>query len=380
MKHPSVESLVRAVLYEGYVLYPYRASSIKNRQRFTFGTLYPPGWCAFEPFDACTMHTELLVRGKDARVLATARFLQLVTPREGWHEAEERDATAEESRLADLVERPHVYPFAFSPGHGVTQAPTVESERGAGRECGEEISGTVTLAARRLGDALYRLRVAVKNETPLGSADSRDTALLRALASTHVLVTVEDGEPISLLDPPEELREQALACTQEGAWPVLVGRASMLASPVILYDQPRIAKESPGDLFDGTEIDEILTLRILTLTEEEKREVRATDPRARALLDRTEALGTRELMKLHGAMRSRLSAGDRVRIAPRGRADALDVVLRGKIATVRTLEEDAEGRVFATVTVDEDPGQDFGVQGLPGHRFFFQLDDLERLS
>jgi hypothetical protein len=88
---------------------------------------------------------------------------------------------------------------------------------------------------------------------------------------------------------------------------VLAGDAApadtMLASPIILYDYPRIASESPGALFDGTEIDEILSLRILTLTEQEKREMRETDPRARDLLERTEALDLEQWMRLHGALR-----------------------------------------------------------------------------
>jgi hypothetical protein len=91
-------------------------------------------------------------------------------------------------------------------------------------------------------------------------------------------------------------------------FPVLVGepgqRDVMLSSPIILYDHPQIAPESPGDLFDSTEIDEILTLRILTLTDEEKREARATDERARRILDRSEAIPPEIFERLHGAVRS----------------------------------------------------------------------------
>jgi hydrogenase maturation protease len=77
----------------------------------------------------------------------------------------------------------------------------------------------------------------------------------------------------------------------------------MLSSPIILYDYPEVAAESPGDLFDATEIDEILTLRILTLTEEEKREMRESGDHARRILARTETLPEEQLMKLHGALR-----------------------------------------------------------------------------
>jgi len=92
-----------------------------------------------------------------------------------------------------------------------------------------------------------------------------------------------------------------------GAWPVLAGepgrRDTVLCSPIILYDYPQIAVESPGDLFDGAEIDEILSLRILTLTDEEKSAMRRSDERARLILERTEALPPEHFMKLHGALR-----------------------------------------------------------------------------
>ncbi len=77
----------------------------------------------------------------------------------------------------------------------------------------------------------------------------------------------------------------------------------MLSSPIILYDYPQIAPESPGDLFDGAEIDEILMLRIMTLTDDEKREMRQSDDRARQILERTESLPDEQFMKLHGVLR-----------------------------------------------------------------------------
>jgi hydrogenase maturation protease len=81
-------------------------------------------------------------------------------------------------------------------------------------------------------------------------------------------------------------------------------RDTILSSPIILYDYPQIAPESAGDLFDGTEIDEILSLRIMTLTDDEKREMRESDQRASQILDRTESLPEEQFMKLHGVVRS----------------------------------------------------------------------------
>ena len=130
---------------------------------------------------------------------------------------------------------------------------------------------------------------------------------MRSLVSAHLLLGVREGEFVSLLDPPESLREVAGQCRNVGAFPVLVGeegkRDTMLSSPIILYDYPQIAPESAGDLFDGTEIDEILSLRIMTMTEDEKLEMRQSDERARQMLERTETLPVEQLMKLHGVLR-----------------------------------------------------------------------------
>src|SRR5262249_39051201 len=145
--------------------------------------------------------------------------------------------------------------------------------------------------------------------TPLEDAAqrSRDEAQLRALVSTHLVLGIRGGEFVSLLGPPEEWCKLAASCQNVGTWPVLVGEAgekdTLLSSPIILYDYPQIAAESPGDLFDSTEIDEILTLRILTLTDEEKAAAAAVDSRARALLHRTEALTREQLLGLHGTIR-----------------------------------------------------------------------------
>jgi hypothetical protein len=221
----------------------------------------------------------------------------------------------------------------------------------------------------------------VHNLTPLETGTGREDEALRTLASAHVVLHVR-GEFVSLTDPPDELRHHSDGCRNEGVWPVLVGapgsRDTVLASPIIMPDYPQVAPESPGDFFDGTEIDEMLALRVLTLTDAEKREM-AADGRARAILERVETLAPESLAGLHGAIRTpgRPAPGDRVRLRPRGRADAFDLVLAGKTATVVSVEEDFEGAVYFTVAVDDDPGQDFAAVGQPGHRFFFRPDEVE---
>ena len=176
--------------------------------------------------------------------------------------------------------------------------------------CSHPFKARSLLNATRVADDLFKLHVQVKNLTPLErppGQTSRDTALMQSLVSAHTLLGVVNGQFVSLLEPPENLQDLSTSCENVGAWPVLVGaegeRDTMLASPIILYDYPQIAPESPGDLFDGTEIDEILALRIMTMTDDEKREMRNTDDRARKILERTEALPVEHLAKLHGTLR-----------------------------------------------------------------------------
>jgi hydrogenase maturation protease len=173
----------------------------------------------------------------------------------------------------------------------------------------DALLGEIELRASQLHEDLFRITLKVRNCLMLAHADrvNREDILLLSLVSVHSILCVGDGEFVSLLDPPEHLREAAAACQQTGAWPVLVGeegqRDMVLAAPIILYDYPRIAPESAGDLFDGTEIDEILALRILTMTDAEKLEVRNGDDRARRILERTEMLRPEHFQKLHGALR-----------------------------------------------------------------------------
>jgi hypothetical protein len=72
-----------------------------------------------------------------------------------------------------------------------------------------------------------------------------------------------------------------------------------------------------------------------------------------------------------------LKPGDRVVLRPLGRADILDIALVGKSAVIEAIEEDFEGRIYLAVTVDDDPGRDFGEQRQPGHRFFFGVEEVE---
>jgi hydrogenase maturation protease len=298
-----VEQIAKAVLYEGYMLYPYRPSSVKNRQRFNFGVLYPEAYCdAQEGADPCSMQTECLIRGtRGAAIEVRVRFLHLQIRRrrdsalpDDWQEAVEQEICLPECSLHELCEG-MAHTFAFPP-------------RSDAEFSQESVEGVVDASAQGLREDLLKISLRVHNTTPLKGSVDRNDALMHSLVSTHVVLGVTDGEFISLLEPSEGLEDLAASCQNVGAWPVLVGdpgqRDTLLASPIILYDYPEIAPESAGDLFDGTEIDEILSLRIMTLTDQEKQEMRRSDDRARQILERTESMPAEQFMKLHGVARA----------------------------------------------------------------------------
>ena len=178
----------------------------------------------------------------------------------------------------------------------------------------ETLNAVVEFGANAGHDGVVKIAVSLRNLTAFdpGPTSDREAALMFSLVSAHTILGVERGEFLSLLDPPTGLEALVAECKNIGTWPVLVGdRAeTILSSPIILYDHPQIAPESAGDLFDATEIDEILSLRILTLTDEEKREVRQCDDRAREILDRTENMPEEQFMKLHGVLRGLTRPGE----------------------------------------------------------------------
>jgi hypothetical protein len=324
-----VRQIADAVLYEGYILWPYRRSALKNQRRWTFGGVYPEAHSAGRDDDPHVMRTECLLEGGDAaRVEVSVRFLHVVRRRiaadtpEGlveveeltvgdtrhlsWDEAAERELTA--GGLDGAARRAgRVVPVAVEAGEEAE-----ELRDGDGRRAGvvtrswEPLHGTVEIRSEAVAPGVERLAVQITNATPFAGSD-REDALRRTFCSTHTVLRVDGGAFVSATDPPEELRDAAQACRNEGTWPVLVGdpgeRHTVLSSPIILEDHPRIAPESPGDLFDGGEIDGMLVLNILSLTDEEKAEMRDSDPRTREILERTEALTQEELMRLNGAIR-----------------------------------------------------------------------------
>jgi hypothetical protein len=384
----SVEAATRlahSLMFEGYVLYPYRQSSLKNQKRLIFGSLYPAAHAEVTG-QRSGVQVSVLVRA----ATVTVRVLLLhwaERTREGeppWLEAQERMVAIGPLRLALLADAAESTSFAF---------PAAEWHKEGAHYRSETLAGTVKASARSVAAGVFELSLTLANRSlwpALASMDAVGWAERLSFGAAHLLLHAEAGQFVSLLEPPPELTAAAQACRNDGVWPVLVGDAqacsTMLASPITLYDFPTVAPESPGDYCDATEIDEMLALRVRTMTDAEKAQARRTDPRARGILDRSEALTDEQLLGLHGAWREPLPRtpgsprpGDHVRLRPKSGRDVLDLALAGELATVISLEQDIEGRRYCTVTVDADPGQDLGLLGQPGHRFFFELEELELL-
>ncbi|MEV7617408.1 hypothetical protein [Streptomyces sp. NPDC089799] len=326
-----------AVLFEGYVLYPYRASAAKNRLRWQFGVLVPPAWGPAHG-EHSAAQTQLLMEPRGAAELAVElRFLHAMrrtVQRAGpggfsdtdalhladrvlvpWDEAAEERV---EFRLpvAGLTGDGLVFPFS-RPAREETEHVLDEAGRTVGRlvRRSAPVHGTVRLHADEL-DVPYRafrLTAVVENtsgwqpEDGIEAAD-RDAALPRSLVAAHLLLGLSAGAFLSMTDPPEWARHEVAACGNRHTWPVLAGGPGrtdvVLSSPIILEDHPAIAPESAGAMYDALEIDEILALRTAALTDEEKREARGTDDRAAAVIDLADSLPAEVLDRLHGAVRS----------------------------------------------------------------------------
>ena len=406
-----------AVLYEGYLLYPYRASAVKNRMRWQFGVYVPPGFTVTEEPSAA--QTECLLDGGET-VRVRSRFLHVQARTsegaEPYDEAAEREVDVVWP-LADLLEGERVHETRVPGGR--------ETVAGVTRTW-QPLDVRIRAAAERLPGpyGAVRLRLRLENAGEWSGAE-RAEALRHSLVAAHTLIALTGGVFVSLADPPEWARPAAEGCVNLHTWPVLIEDDLVLSSPIILADRPAIAPESPGDLFDATEIDEILSLRTLTLTEEEKREARATDPRAAEIIDRVDAMPPELLERLHGAIRSpgprrgwdadggagrdevpvfttekpwwdpgadasvdpetdritvaghEVGRGSKVRLRPAGRADAQDMFVAGRVATVEAVLFDVDGSQHLAVTIDDDPGTD--LRRAQGRYWYFAPDDVEPL-
>jgi len=323
-----VAKIANTIMYEGYMLYPYRPSAVKNRQRWTVGILYPPQYHEVRAgTERSQMHSECLLKtGSKAAVQVHLRFLQLVTKQvaeridqafrpvsslvidghliENWDEGIERCAQVD----LPVEAIKHSVEFSFPASNSSESMLNAAGEVVANSiRMQQELRGKVCASLEKVGDDVWKLTIDVVNANlQVFDAQNRNEALLRSMLTAHCIVTSVGGEFISLLDPPEDLQKVAGSCRNVGNFPVLVGetggRDTMLCSPILLYDYPQIAPESAGDFFDATEMDEMLTLRVMTLSPDEKKEMLA-DERMRELLERTEQSARAQLARTHGTIR-----------------------------------------------------------------------------
>jgi hypothetical protein len=459
----AVRRMADAVLYEGYILYPYRASAQKNRSRWQFGVVMAPGYAAVDPSEsACTQTECVLEHSGQPEVQIILRFLQVQrrrveasSPGPSWDEAVEREIDFTVGR-ADLLGEGCVKEFVIAGGeereplagadHPEDGTGTDQDGTGTGFAIRhrEPLAGAVSVRAIPVPGPwqAVRLRIRVENRTTADPApQTREEALPWALVAAHMIICVSGGEFISMTDPPIWAQPAVAECQNVGGWPVLAdpdgGRRVMLSAPIILYDHPELAPESPGELYDGTEIDEILTLRTLALSDDEKLEARATDPRAAALIDRVESMDAQTMARLHGTIRSprttgtgggrttasgggrtaatgrqgitlgegvpdpavpwwdpdaeaavcpdtdavtiagqQVARGSRVRLRPGARrSDAQDMFLVGRIAEVQAVLYDVEDRPYLAVSLADQPDEDLRVAH--GRFLYFTTDEVE---
>jgi hypothetical protein len=350
-----------AVLYEGFLLFPYAKSALKNQMPFQFGVVMPQGYG--DPTEPSFLRSQFAVCAGE-RIEGVLRFLHV------------RD---------EPVERE--IPFAFDMDGGAAE---VQFEI-------DGLCGRITMQIDR-GASASLVTLKIQNCTNAIPGSSRNEALCRAFVSTHVLMQLRGGAFASLLDPPDAAKPLVSRCVNHRAFPVLVGdgvegtRSSpmLLVSPIILYDFPQIAQATRAHTFDGTEIDELLMLSVASLTDREKDEARGAHPYVRELVERAEALDAQTQQTLHGELTGgarkagdervvvggvEIGPGSHVRVHPKARADVWDDLVRGMTARVNAVHTDFEGKRYVGVVFDADPASD--LHEWYGRSFFYSTDEVE---
>jgi hypothetical protein len=449
----AARAVADAVLYEGYVLYPYRASAPKNQIRWQFGVLTPRAFSEVDTSERWNTRTECLVDpGLVSRLAIRIRCLQVqhrsievarddggFTPVDSteingkayveWDEAVDQVVDLAPLNLLPGDATTSEESFTFAGGEDTELIRSSEAGvAGRIRRGRQRVEGRVHVVARpaEADGSFLKVSVTVENLTPWsGTSSRRDAVMGHSLVAVHTMLAIDGGRFVSLLDPPDAARDAAASCANDGAFPVLIGTGDVvLSSPIILYDCPEVAPESPGDLYDSTEIDEILALRVLTLTDEEKAEARGTDPRAAAIIDRCDDMSPEMWERLHGTVRAfhptgmpesdpepdvdpmsqasievapwwdpevdasvdpwsdsvsiggvEVTKGSAVRLRPSHRSDAQDLFLAGMAATVAGVFKDVDGSQHVAVTIDDDPATE--ELNWQGRYLFFHPDEVD---
>ena len=454
------------VLYEGYLLYPYRSDSAKNHVRWQYGIVGPKGAEEAGVGESDSLETKCLVDMTDAspdpHVAVQVRFLQVqhrtverVLPDGGfepveelrvgparwvpWHEAVERQVDID-LRVAGL-DSPLLLPVSIPGGEEVELLTSEEGDL-LGRLVRTRwgLCATLRVSADRVADGrgllltsqLHNDATWAANTDELERSTARDLAARTSFVGTHLLMQASGCAFASLIDPPQWAAASISAVRNARCWPVLMGVEGdtdmLMACPIILPDYPTLAPESPGQLFDCTEIDEILTLRIMTLTDEEKLNARGTDPRAASIIDQCDEMPPEIFERLHGALRSldgervavedlfpvlhtdpagnlkdadvpwwdpgtdesvspetdrvvidgiAVSKGSRVLLRPRRRADAQDLFIAGMVGRVSAVYSDVDGETHVAVVLEDDPAGD--LHEWYGRYYYFGCEELKPL-
>ncbi|MGI8512493.1 MAG: hypothetical protein ACR2NH_07675 [Solirubrobacteraceae bacterium] len=362
-----LDELLDSLLWEGYALYPYTPGATKNATPTPFGIVYPPAYGAEQ--SAAFDHLQLqcvLGGGDDAELSVKAVFLQATGDR---HKGDAHEIV--------LTGAPSEEPFDF-----------------------DGLRGAVSVTLIPLEDGRRRVSVRVENHTDVPPGLDRAHALRHSLLSTHVVVQAPRGRFTS----PLENKDPAVAgCENANTFPVLATEAddAILGASIVLPDHPQIAPESRGSLFDGTEIEEALLLHVHTLSDAERAEIAAEDPKVAEMIERAAATTPKEIMSLHGRMEmhdkppariqrddSRLPPdpregereaivdgvmyrrGDKVTLRPGQGGDPYDMMLDGRTATVERIYRDTNDKVYLAVTVDGDAAQEL-LRDSGRYLFFF---------
>ena len=356
-----LERLVDSLLFEGYALYPYTPGATKNATPTPFGIVYPADYARNETHAFDRMQIQGVITDADALVTGEIRFLQASGDK---HKAIER--------RVQLGAAPSTVGFEF-----------------------DDLEGKAEVIVERLPSGMGRVTFQVENVTELTDEEAtgdRKDALLKSMLSTHLLLRVEGGH--KFLSPLERGDDGVAGCCQVNTWPVLAtpNDDALLAPTFMLPDHPEIAPESVNDFFDGTEIEEALVLHIQALSDQEREEISAQDPKVREMLARADATTPQELMDLHGRVRIEDPPGERevvldgvkyrrgqkVILHPPQDADVYDKMLNGRTATIHRLFLRVDDRLHLGVTIDDDPMQE--ILGESGRFLFFFAEEVEVVS
>ena len=298
----ALDDLIRTLLYEGYALYPYRSSALKNKTAIPFGILYPESYCRLNPYKNNKMQTQCLLPGDmETKVKISYQFLHLSQAGMAVQHAPfalEREVTSDWLRLEDIRRKKINIPFCFSDTSNANEPHTLY------------INGFISVSAERIENksGAFRLTTTIQNKTALND-ENRQSIEKVSFVATHAILSTT-GRFISLQDPGPDWEDESALLKNLNCFPVIFddNASILLSSPVALYDRPQIHGQSSGDLFDGTELEEALILHLQVLTDDEKKELKRDD-KLNIMLNRMETVSPEHLFTIHDFLKENNFSG-----------------------------------------------------------------------